>query len=136
MGNNASTVAKYQKEAALGADLDTVEMNLEDTLCVWDMEAYLDAENPYYGFTDETEGNFAVQDDDDVGEGQNATASESNDVNLFDDSSLTITASCLLTKKFAQRRNLTHAAVTDLLQLNRMHCPRPNCCPPSVYLLR
>ena len=33
LGNDGSTVAEYEKEAALGADLDVVEMNLEDSLC-------------------------------------------------------------------------------------------------------
>ena len=52
---------------------------------------------------------------------------------LYDSSSLTVPASCLLIKKFALRHNLTQVAVGDLLQLIRLHCPPPNHCPTSVY---
>lgn len=47
---------------------------------------------------------------------------------------LTVTESVLLIKKYQMRHNLTQEALSDLLQLMRLHFPSPNHFPRTVYL--
>ena len=62
-----------------------------------------------------------------------STASRSQTV-LFQNCPLTVTSSLLLIKKYQMRHNLTQEALSDLLQLMRLHFPTPNLLPRSLYL--
>lgn len=53
---------------------------------------------------------------------------------VFQNSSLTVTSSLILIKKYQMRHKLTQEALSDLLQLMRLHFPTPNLLPPSLYL--
>ena len=52
---------------------------------------------------------------------------------LFQDCPLTVTSSLLLIK-YQMRHKLTQEALSDLLQLMRLHFPTPNLLPSSLYL--
>lgn len=71
--------------------------------------------------------------DDELDDDTSSTVLDETGQLLYDGSLLTVAASCVLIKKFALRHDLTKVAIGDLLQLIRMHCPKPNHCPTSVY---
>lgn len=60
---------------------------------------------------------------------------QSNSTPLYEGSSFTVASSSVLIHKFKMRHNLTKQALVDLLKLIKLHCPSPNLCPSSVYLL-
>lgn len=53
---------------------------------------------------------------------------------LFADCPLTVATSGVLSMQFKLRHNLTEQALSDLLQLLKLHCPSPNQCVPSAYV--
>lgn len=53
---------------------------------------------------------------------------------LYEGSSLTSVSSSVLLMKYAMKHNLTREALTDLLDLTKLHCPLPNTCPSSLHL--
>ena len=56
------------------------------------------------------------------------------DAMIFQNCPLTVTSSLLLIKKYQMRHKLTQEALSDLLQLMRLHFPTPNLLPSSLYL--
>lgn len=59
-----------------------------------------------------------------------------NNVPLYEGSSLTIPSSSTLLMKYKMRHNLTKEALSDLLQLIRLHLPSPNQYPSSLYIFQ
>lgn len=55
---------------------------------------------------------------------------------LYEGSALTAHSSSVLILQYKMRHQLTEEALADLLQLIKMHCPIPNQCPASVFLLK
>ena len=53
---------------------------------------------------------------------------------LFEGSNLTCASSSILIMKYAMKHNITKDTLSDLLDLLRLHCPKPNSC-PSTYLI-
>ena len=60
--------------------------------------------------------------------------SQATNTMLFFNCPLSADASYVLTTKFKLRHNLTDQALSDLLDLLKLHCPSPNLCLPSLYL--
>ena len=67
-----------------------------------------------------------------VEENDNNTSINSGEL-LYAGSSLTTSSSSVLVLKYKLRHGLTEAALSDLLQLLRLHCPQPNHLPSSIY---
>ena len=65
---------------------------------------------------------------------ENNTTIMPSDCDIFDGSSLSVSASSLLVMQFKQRYQLTKEGLGDLLRLIRLHLPTPNKCPSSLYL--
>ena len=55
---------------------------------------------------------------------------------LFEGSNLTCASSSILIMKYAMKHNITKDALSDLLDLLRLHCPKPNSCPSTLYYLK
>ena len=62
-------------------------------------------------------------------------ASVIEDNPLFQGCPLTVTSSSVLIMQYKMRHNLTNVAIVDLLKLLKLHCPNPNQCVPSLYML-
>ena len=62
-----------------------------------------------------------------------ATWNPQQSLPLYEGSSLTCASSCILLMKYAMKHNITKDALADLLELVRLHCPKPNTCPPTLY---
>lgn len=69
-------------------------------------------------------------------DGLNVTPSMDMGPLLYESASLTKKESIVLIMAFANRHKLTGAATNDLLKLVSLHCPTPNHCCCSLYLLR
>ena len=61
------------------------------------------------------------------------TECETHETALYSDSLISQSSSSLLIKQYSIRHSLTQAALADLLQLLRLHCPTPNLLPSSLY---
>lgn len=55
---------------------------------------------------------------------------------LYKGSLLSVPASNVLIYKLAMKHNLSNECLSDLLKLIQLHCPTPNDCVGSVYLLK
>ena len=82
---------------------------------------------------------FCADNNDDLPDEVRFTAEEqsflsSSQAMVFQNCPLTVTSSLLLIKKYQMRHKLTQEALSDLLQLMRLHFPTPNLLPSSLYL--
>lgn len=55
---------------------------------------------------------------------------------LYEGSSLTVAASSIMMMNLKMKHNLTDTCMEDILKLIKFHCPTPNNCVRSVYLLK
>lgn len=55
---------------------------------------------------------------------------------LYEGSSLTVACSSIMMMNLKMKHNLTDTCVEDILKLIKFHCPTPNNCVRSVYLLK
>ena len=61
------------------------------------------------------------------------SSATSNDMLLYTESSLTLSASNIMIMQYKMRHNLTDQSLIDLLNLLKIHCPKPNYVPSSIY---
>ena len=67
-------------------------------------------------------------------EGNSSTSTvTSNEILLYEGAPLTSSASNIMIMQFKIRHNLTDQSLEDLLQLLKLHCPKPNHVPNSLY---
>ena len=57
----------------------------------------------------------------------------SNDVLLYEGATLTLSANNIMIMQFKMCHNLTDQSLTDLLNLLKVHCPKPNHIPNTMY---
>lgn len=55
---------------------------------------------------------------------------------FYEGSSLTVAASSIMMMNLKMKHNLTDTCIEDVLKLIKFHCPTPNNCVRSVYLLK
>lgn len=58
------------------------------------------------------------------------------DTTLYEGSSLTVAVSSIMAMNLKMKHNLTDTCMEDILRLIKFHCPTPNNCIRSVYLLK
>ena len=63
----------------------------------------------------------------------NVTTWNPQQLPLYEGSALTCASNSILMLKYAMKHNITKDALADLLDLIKLHCPKPNTCPPTLY---
>ena len=107
-----------------------VASDQEDCLNILDSPAYVaEVQDSCHDFLDRQSSHECS----DVSEESDEELTEEGSI-IFPQCPLSLNASILLVKKFQMRHKLTQVAVSDLLQLMKLHFPSPNNFPSSLFL--
>ena len=120
-----------QNEAIVTNDHHSEPDNSESDPLVLEAELFATDHDVTEEFCDEElEASCYDQDSSKIDQGSSVT---SNDILLYAGASLTFSASNIMIMQFKMRHNLTDQSLTDLLNLLKIHCPKPNNVPNSIY---
>lgn len=116
-----NSLLEYSTEASGADDMDSVEIE--------GCHSFLDRQFTTFSASDDVEEAFSEAERD-----EEVQLADIEDSLVFPQCPLTLNASVLLIKKFQMRHKLTQVAISDLLQLMKLHFPSPNCFPSSLFL--
>ena len=125
--NDSSSGAEHMLEGDSIADCD--ENSDSETENIWQHE--FDSDNDAAVDQNTTENDMAVailKDHQHIG--------GHADTMLYEGSSLTVAVSSIMAMNLKMKHNLTDTCMEDVLKLIKFHCPTPNNCIRSVYLLK
>lgn len=120
-------------------NLEASDVDVSDNEATEGHHEQFSAENELHNAVEEDYGEFCADNNDDLPDEERFTAEDqsslsSSEAMVFQNCPLTVTSSLLLIKKYQMRHKLTQEALSDLLQLMRLHFPTPNLLPSSLYL--
>ena len=96
--------------------------------------SFSDSDSDHEQFVSESDNNREQKDSDHQQDGQQHNASSPNtDVPLYPGATITLKVTMILLLTFVVRHNLSNEAISDLLYLIELICPKPNLCCTTVH---